>query len=201
MIHLAAGALGGERRILALRTLIIEGAGTNPNVGWNRNPDDPLPDWKVTDYRKVIDLVRERMQVRQRRQAQFPSAMSNDLRQILALDGNVAFSVAAGGKATRASEAVAKEPRIELLGNPISAVRAALDPAAKLGRLHKEGAMQLVDVITPSGDHLTLAIYEGTHLPSSVRWLSASDDLGDIYNETLFLNHKRSAASSCPNAT
>jgi hypothetical protein len=190
MIHLAAGALGGERRILALRTLIIEGAGTNPNVGQNRNPDDPLTDWEVTDYRKVIDLVRERMQVRQRRQAQFPFAMSNDLRQILTLDGNVALSVAADGNATRASEAVAKERRIELLGNPISAVRAALDPAAKLGRLHKEGAMQLVDVITPSGDHLTLAIYQGTHLPSSVRWLSASNNLGDIYNETLFLNYE-----------
>jgi hypothetical protein len=143
------------------------------------------------------------MQVRQRRQAQFPFATSTDVRQILALDGNVAFNfnVAAGGNATRASQAVAKERRIELLGNPISAVRAALDPEAKLGRLHKEGAMQLGDVIPPTGDHLTLEIEEGTHLPSSVRCSAPAIILATFTMKPCFLTMKLSAASSCPNAT
>src|SRR5215472_13653994 len=126
----AAAALGGMQRILAVRTLTIEGAGTNPNIGQNRNPDDPLPDWKVTDYRKTIDLAGGRMRLEQRRQAEFPFAMANDVRQNMGLDGDIAFNIAPDGKAARASEAVARDRRYEMLGNPVAAIRAALDPAA-----------------------------------------------------------------------
>ena len=107
VISSAADALGGKARIQALRTLIIEGSGTNPNVGQNRNPEDPLPDWKVTDYRKTIDLANGRMRLEQRRQAQFAFSMANDVRQNLGLDGDIAYNVGPDGKASRASEAVA----------------------------------------------------------------------------------------------
>ena len=46
----AAGALGGVERVRAVKTLIMEGAGANPNVGQNVTPDAPLTDWKVSEY-------------------------------------------------------------------------------------------------------------------------------------------------------
>lgn len=37
----AADALGGRDRIQAVKTLTIEGEGTNPNIGQNPTPDAP----------------------------------------------------------------------------------------------------------------------------------------------------------------
>jgi len=194
----AADALGGTARIQSLRTIVIEGAGTNPNVGQNRNPDDPLPDWRVTEYRKTIDLVNGRMRLEQHRQAEFPFSMANDVRQNLVVDGDIAFNVGPDGKATRASEAVAQDRRFEMLGNPVAIVRAALDPAAKLGHLRKEGNFQLIDITSAKADEVTLAIDVATHMPTSVRWLSANDNLGDIHNETFFLNYETISGVKLP---
>ncbi len=98
-----------------MKTLVIEGEGTNPNVGQNRNPDDPLPDWKVTEYKKTIDLATGRMRIQQHRQAQFAFSMANDVRQNLVLDGDIAFNVDASGKASRAHQAAVRDRRIEML--------------------------------------------------------------------------------------
>ena len=111
VIHSAADALGGLDRIRAVKTLIIEGEGTNPNVGQNRNPDDPLLDWKVTEYKKTIDLAGGRMRLEQHRQAQFAFSMANDVRQNFVLDGDIAFNLDATGKASRAAEAAVRERR------------------------------------------------------------------------------------------
>jgi len=193
-INSAAEALGGKARIQALRTLVIEGSGTNPNVGQNRNPDDPMPDWKVTDYRRTIDLANGRMRLEQHRQAQFAFSMANDVRQNLCLDGDIAYNVGTDGKAARASEAGTRDRRIEMLGNPVAIIRAALEPASKLSHLRKEGKVQLVDLTTAKGDGLTLAMDPATHLPASVRWLSASDNLGDIKKRRFLRTMRPSAA-------
>src|SRR5215831_4729953 len=67
----AAAALGGRDRILALKTLAVEGEGPAPNLGQNRMPDSELPVWKVTEYRQVVDLANGRSRVKQLRTAQF----------------------------------------------------------------------------------------------------------------------------------
>ena len=180
MIQSAANSLGGLVRVRAVKTLIMEGEGTNPNVGQNRNPNDPLLDWKVTEYKKTIDLAGGRMRLEQHRQAQFAFAMANDVRQNMVLDGDIAFNVDASGKASRAPEAAVRDRRIEMLDNPVAVVRAALDPGARLAHLRSEAKVQLLDLTTAKGDELTLAVDAATHLPASVRWLSSSDNLGDI---------------------
>ncbi len=185
----AAVALGGLKRVGAVRTLIIEGEGTYPNVGQNRNPDDPLPDWKITEYKKTIDLAGGRMRLEQHRQAQFAFSMANDVRQNLVLDGGIAFNVDGTGRASRAPEAAVRERRIEMLDHPVAIVRAALDPRSKLSHLRTEANAQLVDLTIAPGDAVTLALNRTTHLPASMRWLSSSDNLGDIHNETFFLEY------------
>lgn len=190
LIRSAAQALGGEDRARAVETLIIEGEGINPNVGQNRNPDDPLPNWKVTEYKKTIDIADGRMRIQQHRQAEFPFSMANDVHQNFVLDGDIAFNLDASGKAVRAPQAAVRDRRIEMLDNPIAIVRAALDTGAKLSHFRKEGELQLVDIAIAKGDQLTLTVSTGTHLPGSVRWLSSSDNLGDIHNETFFLDYE-----------
>jgi Metallo-beta-lactamase superfamily len=190
LVRSAANALGGMDRVRAVKTLMVEGAGIDPNVGQNRNPDDPLLNWKVTDYKKTIDLAHGRMRFEQHRQAEFAFSMANDVRQNFVLDGNVAFNVSGSGKASRAPQAAVRQRRIEMLDDPVAIVRAALDPKTKLDHLRKEGKLELMDLTTPKGDNLTLTVDEATHLPASVRWLSSSDNLGDIHNETFFSEYE-----------
>ena len=45
MVVAAAEALGGRSRIEAVRSLVMEGSGRQPNIGQNVTPDAPLPDW------------------------------------------------------------------------------------------------------------------------------------------------------------
>jgi hypothetical protein len=198
LIKSAADALGGVDRIRSVRTLIIEGEGANPNIGQNRNPNDSLPDWKVTDYRKTIDLTAGRMRIQQRRVAQFPFSMANDVRQNMVLDGDIAFNVDAGGNSYRAPDAVVRERRMEMRDNPIAVVRAALDPGAKLSHLRRADHLELVDLVTPEKDELTLALDTTTHLPASFQWLSSSDNLGDIHNQTFFEEYETVSGFKLP---
>lgn len=198
MIQSAASALGGLERVRAVKTLIIEGEGANPNVGQNRNPNDPLLDWKVTEYKKTIDLAGGRMRLQQHRQAQFAFSMANDVRQNMVLDGDIAFNVDASGKASRAPETAGRDRRIEMLDNPVAIVRAALDPGARVSHLRSESKVQLVDLTTAKGDQLTLVVDAATHLPASVRWMSSSDNLGDIHNETFFEDYETAGGLKLP---
>ena len=53
---------------------------------------------------------------------------------------------------------VATRRRMELLANPIVAVRAALDSRSRVANRRTEGAATLVDVTTAAGDTFTLAV-------------------------------------------
>ena len=97
----AADAMGGRDKLAAIKTLTIQGEGDAPNVGQNTMPDSELPNWKVTELKRTIDLKNHRMRVEQLRTAQFLFANANTQRQSQGLDGNIAFNV--GAEDTRAS--------------------------------------------------------------------------------------------------
>src|SRR3954471_11320766 len=176
----AAAALGGAGRIAAVKSLSIEATGTAPNAGQNRMPDDPLPVWRVNEYVRTTDLANGRTRVRQVREAQFLFAGDLVQRQTQGLDGLVAYNVTTDGLASRAGDAAAHDRRIELLHHPITAVRAALDPGARLSNSRTNGHEQLVDVTTGAGDKLTLAIDAQTHLPARVISMSDNPNMGDV---------------------
>jgi glyoxylase-like metal-dependent hydrolase (beta-lactamase superfamily II) len=85
---------------------------------------------------------------------------------------------------------VARDRRVEMLGNPIAIVRAALDPSAKLSNLRKKGGELMVDVTTAQGDRVTLTVDAKTHLPASVSWMTSSENLGDVVNTTTFSGYE-----------
>lgn len=186
----AAAALGGASRIQALTALHITGSGSAPNAGQNRMPDDELPVWKVTEHTRAIDLANDRTRVQQFREAQFQFAGATTQRITQGLDGIVAYNAAPNGMMTRAGDAAARDRRVELLHHPITVVRAALNPAAKLANPRFEGALQLVDITTAPGDTVTLAIDQSTHLPSKVTSMSDNANMGDVAIVTTFSDYE-----------
>src|SRR5262245_30135955 len=50
----AAEAMGGRAKVLAVKTLTMEGEGDAPNVGQNTMPDSELPNWHVTEFKRTI---------------------------------------------------------------------------------------------------------------------------------------------------
>jgi hypothetical protein len=186
VIAAAAAALGGKDRIQIARTLVIEGQGASPNAGQNTMPDGDLPVWKVTGYKRTIDLASGRTRVQQVRTAQFLFAGSTVQHQDQGLDGDVAYNIGPDGHATRADEAAARDRRIEQLHHPITIVRAALEPAAKVTNLRQQGADELVDITTATGDVLTLAVDAITKLPSHVTSMRDNANMGDVAVVTTF---------------
>jgi len=123
----AANALGGVEKILALRTLTMEGEGSAANIGQNTMPDSELPVWKTTEFKRFIDFPNNRMRVQQTRSAQFLFAGANTQQLDQGVDGDVAYNVGMDGQATRAGADAARDRHIEMLHNPIAIVRAVLD--------------------------------------------------------------------------
>jgi len=183
----AADALGGRHKLLEIRTLTIEGEGSSPNVGQNTMPDGELPVWKVTEFKRTIDLDNSRMRTTQLRTAQFLFANANTQRQNQGLDGDIPFNLGPDGSATRAPDAVVRDRRIELLHHPLVIVRMALnDPSTKVSGFRTTGNQEIVEITTGKGEHLTLALDAATRLPSSVTSMSYNPNMGDVAIDTTF---------------
>jgi hypothetical protein len=183
----AAEALGGVERIQALRTIRLRGYGHDQyQDGGSLITTEPTAPEKmtiITAYERVIDLANRRTRVRAKQSRAFVFAAQAMMvgRPIdQALDGDVAFDVAAGGVARRLSSETAMRRRMELLANPLVAVRAALDSRSRVTNRRTEGAATLVDVATASGESFTLAATTSTGLPVWVRWVGPHENLGDL---------------------
>src|SRR5712671_991562 len=187
----AADAMGGRQKLLELKTLTMEGEGDAPNVGQNTMPDSELPNWKVTEFKRTIDVPNHRMRTQQLRTAQFLFANANTQRQDQRLDGDVAFNAGPDGNPSRASDTVAKDRRMELLQHPVVIVLAALDETGtKLSGFRSAGGQNIVEVETAKGEHLTLAFDALTKLPSRLTSMSDNANLGDVAIDTTFLDYE-----------
>ena len=183
----AAEALGGRDRILAIRTLTIEGEGTNGNLGQDMTPEASSQTFTVTAYRRLVDVAGGRFRIEQTRTPNFTYFQGPaPQRQVVGLDGDVAYAVAANGNATRATAAVARDRRTEFLHHPITAVRAALAPGTTLGNPRTFDGEHVVSVTTSDGRAFTLATAVNTNLPSRITSMSYNANLGDVAIETRF---------------
>jgi glyoxylase-like metal-dependent hydrolase (beta-lactamase superfamily II) len=172
---------------LALKTIVIEGEGTNGNLGQDMTPEATSQTFTVTLYKRAIDVAGGRVRIEQTRTPNFAYFQGQaPQKQILGLDGDVAYNVAANGTATRAANSVARDRRAEFYHHPITIVRAALDPAATLANVHTLGNQRSVDVTTATGQTFTLAIDSVTRLPTLVVSMTDNTNLGDVAIETSF---------------
>ncbi len=191
IVNDAAEALGGSNRVLAVRTLVIEGAGTQGNLGQDMRPDATGQAFNITDYRRSVDVAAGRARVEQTRTPNFAYFQgAAPQKQVLGLDGDVGYNVAANGNATRVANLVADDRRAEIYHHPLTSVRAALDPKAQLARVGTMDNQSAVSVTTPSGFKFTLAVDITTKLPTRVVSMGYNANLGDVATETSFANYQ-----------
>src|SRR5215475_13947290 len=103
----AAEALGGQARILSLRTLKVEGYGQEAvqSGGGNDSASVDAPQrWtNILDYEQTIDLQNRRTRIRQRNQAWLAAAtlgrvLGNGINTSV-LDGDIPYTVSPEGQA------------------------------------------------------------------------------------------------------
>src|SRR5437660_8719444 len=98
IVNDAAEALGGRDRILAVKTLVIEGEGTNGNLGQDMTPDATSQTFTVTGYKRAVDVAAGRARIEQTRTPNFTYFQGPaPQKQVLGIDGNVGYNVAADG--------------------------------------------------------------------------------------------------------
>ena len=194
VVNDAAQALGGKDRVLAVKTIAIEGDASSWGAVGGPSPAGAQNLTKVSDYRQSIDVAREQMRVTSTRTLQFPFALATVTRTDQRLDGDMAFNVGGGrggaNAANRANAAAWRQRRLDFLSHPITIVRAALHPGAKLTNARMQNGQQLVDLTTVVGDKLTLAVDNQTKLPSAVSWMVSDDNLGDITIQVSFAQYR-----------
>ncbi len=187
VVAAAAQALGGAERIQALHTLRLVGYGNEAyqDGGSEITTEANAPE-KVTNlnaYERLIDVDAGRTRVRARMSRAFifaGRAMMQGLPLDQLLDGDVAFDLAANGTARRMSAEAALKRTMELLANPLVAVRTALAADSVVANRREEGGATLVDVTTARGARFTLAVAAGTQLPLWVRWIGPHENLGEL---------------------
>jgi glyoxylase-like metal-dependent hydrolase (beta-lactamase superfamily II) len=197
LITAAADAVGGVDRIQSIGVISMEGSGISNGLGQARTPkgDDlesplePTAIWNVTEFRRTIDVVNGRARQMWRRTPAFASPQP-DGSQHVGLDGNIAFSISPTGQATRQADDAARARLLEtILSHPIGVLHAALNPAAKLSNLRRQGSLDLVDIATATGERVTLAVDRTTRLPQWVTMADYHNYLGDIVRKTEFHNY------------
>lgn len=197
LIVRAAEALGGRDHILALKTLTVEGYGqlAYQNGGGNITSSIDAPQkWiTVNDHARVTDLEQMRTRVRQRQANDFVFAAVQGMKgnvSTQSLDGDVAFNINAAGAATRAPAAAARARRMELYAHPVVFVRMAFNPKSRIGNVRKGAGLELVDVTSPFGDALTLAVQQSSSLPAWVSWVGPDGNLGDVTYRAAFTGYQ-----------
>ncbi|MGH9255319.1 MAG: MBL fold metallo-hydrolase, partial [Vicinamibacterales bacterium] len=191
VVNDAAAALGGRDRILAVKTLVLEGEGTQYNLGQDVTPEAAGQTFAVTAYRQAIDMAGGRSRTELTRRPNFTFFQGPaPQRQVNGIDGSVGYNVGANGAATRVADSVANDRRVDLLRHPLTAARAALDPMARLANARTEGSESLVDVTTAGCQTFTLAIDSTTKLPTRVVGRTDNTNLGDVVVTTSFADYQ-----------
>ena len=197
LITRATEALGGRDRILKIRTLTIEGYGqlAYQNGGGNITSSIDAPQkWiNVNDFVRVVDLEHGRTRVRQRQVNDFVFAAAQNMKGITstqAVDVDVAFNVSPTGVTTRVPAAAARARRMEAMAHPIVVVHMAMGPKSVVANYRKTGGLELVDVTSPLGDAMTLAIDASSSLPASVGWTGPDTNLGDVTYRAAFTGYE-----------
>ena len=185
----ALAAMGGRDRVLAVKTLVIEGYGKNPNIGQAMTPEAEPLFWMLPDYERRIDLVNQRMEVSFTRRPAFPAVFDN-ARQVQRLDGDVAYNppavpTAAPTAPVRLSADTARDRRVEMLLHPLTLLRAALEPGARVTNARRVPMGRAVDVVTARGDTLTLTV-DASNRPVSIATAVYHPNLGDTVRKVTF---------------
>jgi glyoxylase-like metal-dependent hydrolase (beta-lactamase superfamily II) len=185
-IDKAAAALGGDSRIQAAKTLSLEGEGRNFNLGQDMRPEAATQTFGVTEYKRVMELGNARMRVEQTRTPNFAYfAGPQPQKQVGGADGDVVYNIGANGNATRVGGQAAADRRTDYFHHPLTLVRHALAPDAKLSNLQAGR----IGVTLPNGEVVRLTL-DAAGLPTEVSSRSYHANLGDVMLTTTFAEYQ-----------
>ena len=183
----AASALGGQRRILAVKTLVIEGEGTNGNLGQDMTMDATSQQFAVSGYKRSLDLVNQRARTEQTRTPNFayfqgPQAQ----KQVLGIDGDVGYNIAPkrhrDARVERGGEGSARGA----LPSPAQDRPCGARSRRKLANPGPPATSRSSTSLPRTGSMFTLAIDATTKLPTWVVSMTDNTNLGDVLIETAF---------------
>ena len=199
VVNDAARALGGAERLQAVKTIVLEGEGTQYNLGQDVVPNASGQTFHVTPYKRAIDVAGERARTELVRVPKFTYWQGlAPQRQIQGLDKAIGYNVAPNGTASRVAQTAADDRRAEFLRYPITAVRAALDPAAHVTNARTENGESSVQVVTSGGQAFTLVIDAATKLPTRVTTEANHVNLGDVTIATAFADYQNVGGLQLP---
>jgi hypothetical protein len=195
VVNDAATALGGPDRVMAVKTMLLEGAGNFVGITSLRYDDDigfRSAIEQLRDWRRAYDLTNGRARFELTRMVEYAFYVGDaPTRTVQGLDGKVAFNVnPANQNATPAFGNQSSDRRQEYLRHPLTLVRAALGPNAKLSNSRTQGAERLVDIAIDDLPALTLAINATTRLPSRIVQMVDNNIFGDTTQAIEFTDYK-----------
>ena len=184
----AAEAMGGERPLSELESLVIEGDGRQYRLGQNSSPANPLPYFSIDSYVREIDLANDRWRVVERRTSSYLTGNPiNGRQQTTGSDGDVAYNINDDGEVSRASAKVAMERQADQYDHPAALVHLALsDETTVVANLRQEDGQDVVDITAPGGQTYTMYVDSATKFPSSIVTTSYDTVLGDVTRATHF---------------
>lgn len=164
VLEQAAQAMGGLQRLRGLHNVVMTGFGQRvyfQGGGFITGDEHAPPKWQaVTDAQRTFDLQHGRALNQERNSFEFPFA------GFFGLDFARKSTVQTGDL---------------LLDHPLPALLAALDPTTDLGAVSIEDGKIVVEfTLKGSRSPAWLGIDPQTHLPSFSRWITGSNNLGDI---------------------
>ena len=178
----AAAAMGGRDRLLAVRTLLLEGAGTTLNIGQNLTPSAETQ-FEITSYRRAIDFANRRWYLDVTRVPRFPAANAAPQRQRWAIDGDIAFNVNNTGTQIRFGGSLVTERQLDFLHHPVGFIQTAYAAGYTVSDSTGSGGARRVVLEMPS-TRFAMLLDARTHLPAQIERRIGHPMLGDVTHVT-----------------
>jgi glyoxylase-like metal-dependent hydrolase (beta-lactamase superfamily II) len=198
VLDAAVAAVGGRDAVLAVRSLVLEGAGQGFIVGQGQNPDDGTLPYRITELRRAVDFAHGRWRQSQTLTPEWAAQSREPSKETTAVDGAIGFDIGDDGSVTRSSDAVGRDRRTELRQSLLGILQLALAPGARVANLRRVAGREVLDVRAPDGQVLALTIDATTRLPASVASITSEDTLGDATVETEFAGYQRTDGLMLP---
>lgn len=177
----AARAMGGKERVLAVRTIVLEGAGEQLNFGQNATPYAESR-FEITSFKRSLDAPNRRWFHDQTRVPRFTAANTAPQRQRFGVDGypnGVAYNITANGVMTRMPAQAATDRANEFFHHPITFTIAAYAPGTELSEEPVDGGQRRVR-INMGGNRFAMYVDSRTSLPTRIEKIGYHPMLGDV---------------------
>jgi len=177
----AVRAMGGRERLLAVRTLVLEGTGETLNFGQNHTPFAESR-FEVTAYRRAYDFAGKRWFQDLTRVPRFTTASAAPQRLRIGLDAatdTVGYNIGANDVMARATAQLAADRLHEFILHPVGFVQAALAAGAEVSEESAAAGVRRVR-LSRAGARYSMFVDSATSLPVRTERLVYQSMLGDV---------------------